>query len=139
MKAIFNACLSARSRVLRFKSNIDPRDIVAYCSDQAHSTAARAAGMSLMKIRERFQNNYFFSRTCFKTDFEILNPRKIKSDELGRMNGENLVKQMRNDIESGLIPAFVAATLGTTGLCEGLFTHIKLSGKEALIRSNEAF
>ena len=55
------------------------------------------------------------------------------------MNGENLVKQMRNDIESGLIPAFVAATLGTTGLCEGLFTHIKLSGKEALIRSNEAF
>ena len=60
MKAIFNACLSARSRVLRNKSNIDPRDIVAYCSDQAHSTAARAAGMSLMKISERFRNYYFF-------------------------------------------------------------------------------
>ena len=135
MKAIFNACLSARSRVLRNKSNIDPREIVAYCSDQAHSTTARAAGMSLMKISERFENYYFFHRI----DFEILNPRKIKSDELGRMNGENLVKQIRTDIESGLIPAFVAATLGTTGLCEGLFIQMRLSEKEALIRRNEVF
>ena len=55
LKAIFNAGLSARSRVLKINSNIDPRDIVAYCSDQAHSTAARAAGMSLMKISERFE------------------------------------------------------------------------------------
>ena len=57
VKAIFNACLSARSRVLKINSKIDPRDIVAYCSDQAHSTAARAAGMSLMKISERFKKN----------------------------------------------------------------------------------
>ena len=43
--------------------------------------------------------------------------RKIKSDVLGRMNGKNLVKQMKIDIKSGLTPAFVAVTLGTTGLC----------------------
>ena len=43
--------------------------------------------------------------------------RKIKSDALGRMNGKNLVKQMKIDIKSGLTPAFVAVTLGTTGLC----------------------
>lgn len=40
------------------------------------------------------------------------------------MNGENLIHQMNIDIESGLTPAFVAATLGTTGLCVGIFTEI---------------
>lgn len=50
--------------------------------------------------------------------------RKIKSDESGRMNGENLLNQIKIDIESGLTPAFVAATLGTTGLCVGLFMEM---------------
>ena len=45
------------------------------------------------------------------------------------MNGENLIKQMKTDIVSGLTPAFVVATLGTTGLCVGLFMQIELSGK----------
>ena len=40
------------------------------------------------------------------------------------MNGENLLDQMKTDIESGLTPAFVAATLGTTGLCVGLFMEM---------------
>ena len=40
------------------------------------------------------------------------------------MNGENLLNQMKIDIESGLTPAFVAATLGTTGLCVGLFMEM---------------
>ena len=53
-KAVFNACLASRSRVLGLDSKIDPRNIVAYCSDQAHSSAARAAAMSLMQIRNRF-------------------------------------------------------------------------------------
>ena len=39
------------------------------------------------------------------------------------MNGENLLSQMKTDIASGLTPAFVAATLGTTGLCVELFTE----------------
>ena len=46
-----------------------------------------------------------------------LETRKINSDESGRMNGENLIRQMKIDIESGFTPAFVVATLGTTGLC----------------------
>ena len=50
-EAIFNACLASRSRVLGSNSKIDPRTIVSYCSDQAHSTVARAAHMSLMQIR----------------------------------------------------------------------------------------
>ena len=54
VKAVFNACLASRSRVLGLDSKIDPRNIVAYCSDQAHSSAARAAAMSLMQIRNRF-------------------------------------------------------------------------------------
>ena len=40
------------------------------------------------------------------------------------MNGENLLNQIKIDIESGLTPAFVAATLGTTGLCVGLFMEM---------------
>ena len=50
-EAVFNACLAARSRVLGKKS-IDPRLIVAYASDQAHSSASRAGKMSLMQIRK---------------------------------------------------------------------------------------
>ena len=38
-------------------------------------------------------------------------------------------QQMKIDIESGLTPAFVAATLGTTGLCVGFFTQMKLPEK----------
>ena len=53
-----------------------------------------------------------------------LETRKIKSDESGRMNGENLIRQMKIDIESGLTPTFVVATLGTTGLCLGLFKEV---------------
>ena len=45
------------------------------------------------------------------------------------MNGENLIQQIRIDIESGLTPAFVAATLGTTGLCVGLFTEMMRFGR----------
>ena len=92
-EAIFIACLACRSRVLRSVSNINPRDIVAYCSDQAHSTCWRAADMSLMQLR------------------------KIKSDGFGRMDVENLIKQMKIDLQCGLTPAFIAVTLGTTGLC----------------------
>ena len=40
------------------------------------------------------------------------------------MNGENLLNQIKIDIKSGLTPAFVAATLGTTGLCVGLFMEM---------------
>ena len=75
------------------------------------------------------KSNLVFRQTVFGNNNEILNTRKIKSDELGRMNGENLIKQMKIDIESGLTPAFVAATLGTTGLCVGLFTQVKLPEK----------
>ena len=92
-EAIFIACLACRSRVLRSDPNVNPRDIVAYCSDQAHSTCWRAADMSLMQLR------------------------KIKSDGFGRMDVEKLIKQMKIDLQSGLTPAFIAVTLGTTGLC----------------------
>ena len=34
-----------------------------------------------------------------------------------RLKPESLLSQMNNDFESGLIPAFVVVTLGTTGLC----------------------
>ena len=75
------------------------------------------------------KSNLVFRQTVFGNNNEILNTRKIKSDELGRMNGENLIKKMKIDIESGLTSVFVAATLGTTGLCVGLFTQMKLPEK----------
>jgi len=92
-EATFNACLAARNRSLNLNNDLDPRHLVAYCSDQAHSSASRAAQMSLMKIR------------------------KIIPDTDGRMTGKNLRTQILEDISKNLIPCFVVCTLGTTGMC----------------------
>lgn len=71
----------------------DPRRFVAYCSTQSHSSTSRAAQMCLMKIRS------------------------IEPDLDGILTGQLIKEQMIKDIDAGLIPSFVIATLGTTGLC----------------------
>lgn len=68
--------------------------LVAYCSTQAHSSLARAARLSLVRLRQLEPN----------VDDEAL-------------AGETLAKAIRADRELGLIPFFVCATLGTTGTC----------------------
>ncbi|CBY20168.1 unnamed protein product [Oikopleura dioica] len=91
-EAVLNACLAARGRFLSRK-DVDPRKLIAYCSDQAHCSCSRAAQISLMQVR------------------------KVETNDEGSMTGELLVKQIKSDVADGFYPAFVAVTLGTTGIC----------------------
>ncbi|XP_060519156.1 histidine decarboxylase [Cylas formicarius] len=67
--------------------------LVAYCSDQAHSSVEKAALIGLVTLRY------------------------VESDENYSMTGANLLKTIKKDRENGLIPFWVCATLGTTGSC----------------------
>ncbi|XP_055589690.1 histidine decarboxylase-like [Uranotaenia lowii] len=67
--------------------------LVAYCSDQAHSSVEKAALIGL--VRMRF----------------------IESDENLSLTGRALEEAIEEDMQQGLIPFWVCATLGTTGAC----------------------
>ncbi|RZB39013.1 histidine decarboxylase, partial [Asbolus verrucosus] len=67
--------------------------LVAYCSDQAHSSVEKAALIGLVHIRY------------------------IECDENLSMRGPLLLQTIRKDRELGFIPFWVCATLGTTGAC----------------------
>ncbi|XP_030764776.1 histidine decarboxylase [Sitophilus oryzae] len=67
--------------------------LVAYCSDQAHSSVEKAALIGLVTLRY------------------------IDCDENYSMRGSKLLKAIKQDREQGLIPFWVCATLGTTGAC----------------------
>ncbi|XP_072378255.1 histidine decarboxylase [Diabrotica undecimpunctata] len=67
--------------------------LVAYCSDQAHSSIEKAALIGLVTLRY------------------------IESDENYSMRGKDLQNAIKEDRDNGLIPFWVCATLGTTGSC----------------------
>ncbi|KAG7307254.1 hypothetical protein JYU34_007414, partial [Plutella xylostella] len=67
--------------------------LIAYCSKEAHSCVEKAAMISFVKLR-------------------ILQP-----DENGSLRGHTLKKAMEEDEQAGLVPFFVATTLGTTSMC----------------------
>ncbi|XP_062547512.1 histidine decarboxylase isoform X1 [Armigeres subalbatus] len=67
--------------------------LVAYCSDQAHSSVEKAALIGL--VRMRF----------------------IEADDNLSLGGRALAEAIEEDIKQGLIPFWVCATLGTTGAC----------------------
>ncbi|XP_018799992.1 PREDICTED: histidine decarboxylase isoform X2 [Bactrocera latifrons] len=67
--------------------------LVAYCSDQAHSSVEKAALIGL--VRMRF----------------------IEADDSLAMRGKSLREAIEDDIKQGLVPFWVCATLGTTGSC----------------------
>ncbi|XP_004537427.1 histidine decarboxylase [Ceratitis capitata] len=67
--------------------------LVAYCSDQAHSSVEKAALIGL--VRMRF----------------------IEADDSLAMRGKALREAIEDDIKQGLVPFWVCATLGTTGSC----------------------
>ncbi|CAO1398756.1 unnamed protein product [Diamesa serratosioi] len=67
--------------------------LVAYCSDQAHSSVEKAALIGL--VRMRF----------------------IEADENLSLRGMALQEAIEEDLANGLIPFWVCATLGTTGAC----------------------
>ena len=70
-----------------------PRNLIVYCSDQAHSSVEKGA-MALGFGREQV--------------------RKIESDEAFRMRTDKLANAIASDKEHGLQPCCVVATVGTT-------------------------
>ncbi|KAM8974316.1 histidine decarboxylase [Pelodytes ibericus] len=116
------ALLAARkNKILEMKisepdtddSHLNSR-LIAYASDQAHSSVEKAGLISLVKIRF------------------------LPVGENFSLRGETLKAAVEEDRKRGLVPVFVCATLGTTGVCafdslaelgpvcakEGLWLHI---------------
>ncbi|XP_024423758.2 histidine decarboxylase [Desmodus rotundus] len=116
------ALLAARkNKILEMKvsepgadeSSLNAR-LIAYASDQAHSSVEKAGLISLVKMKF------------------------LPVDDNFSLRGEALQKAIEEDKERGLVPVFVCATLGTTGVCafdclselgpicasEGLWLHI---------------
>uniref|UniRef100_T1KA73 Aromatic-L-amino-acid decarboxylase n=1 Tax=Tetranychus urticae TaxID=32264 RepID=T1KA73_TETUR len=92
--------LAARSRAItKYSSSSSPKNksplnkLVAYCSTQAHSSVEKAALLSAVKIRS------------------------LDPDTNLSLRGETLERAIKDDREKGLIPFFVAASLGTTNSC----------------------
>ncbi|XP_036593091.1 histidine decarboxylase [Trichosurus vulpecula] len=95
------------------ESSLNSR-LVAYASDQAHSSVEKAGLISLVKMKF------------------------LPVDKNFSLRGETLQKAIEEDRKSGLVPIFVCATLGTTGVCafdclaelgpvcasEGLWLHV---------------
>ena len=95
------ALLAARKDVIRRVQAqfpyLSPAEIngrlVAYCSDQAHSSVEKACLIGLVKLN------------------------LVPSDENLRLRGNALRQAIAKDKENGLIPFYLCATLGTTGAC----------------------
>ncbi|XP_015589121.1 histidine decarboxylase [Cephus cinctus] len=102
--------LAARTRAIRDIQQNEPdrlpteinSRLVAYCSDQAHSSVEKAGLIGLVRMRY------------------------IESDDDLSMRGEMLAEALSRDREEGLVPFFVCATLGTTGACS--FDNLKEIG-----------
>uniref|UniRef100_A0A8C4NDD3 Aromatic-L-amino-acid decarboxylase n=1 Tax=Eptatretus burgeri TaxID=7764 RepID=A0A8C4NDD3_EPTBU len=114
--------LSARHKTLTKLEREQPNQVngthlnklVAYMSDQAHSSAERAAIIGAVRVR------------------------KLPSDEKFSMRGVELEKVIAQDKANGLVPFYLCATLGTTSSCafdnilelgpicqrEGIWMHI---------------
>ncbi|XP_049573577.1 histidine decarboxylase isoform X2 [Syngnathus scovelli] len=67
--------------------------LVAYASDQAHSSVEKAAQIALVKVRF------------------------LATDEHLSLRGETLKRAIREDRSRGLVPFLLCATLGTTATC----------------------
>lgn len=104
--------IAARARAIEALKSQDTEErhesvylpqLVAYASKEAHSCIEKAAKMALVKLR-------------------ILDP-----DKNGVLGGEALKAAIENDVNIGLTPFFVVATLGTTASC--VFDNIYDLGK----------
>ncbi|XP_074523055.1 histidine decarboxylase [Halichoeres trimaculatus] len=117
------ALLAARKdKILQLRAEIDQdvddsvlnSRLVAYASDQAHSSVEKAGLISLVKIRF------------------------LPTDEQLSLRGDTLKQAIQEDRRRGLVPFMLCATLGTTGVCafdklcelgpvcaeEGLWLHV---------------
>ncbi|EHB18409.1 Histidine decarboxylase [Heterocephalus glaber] len=116
------ALLAARKNKILAMQQLEPEAdesslnarLVAYASDQAHSSVEKAGLISLVKMKF------------------------LPVDDNFSLRGDVLQRAIEEDRQRGLVPVFVCATLGTTGVCafdclselgpicvrEGLWLHI---------------
>ena len=93
--AVLCALLAAREAIQKnsaCETGTDPR-LVGYCSEEAHSSVEKAfsiAGLGRHRLR------------------------RVRTDSEGALSLEYLEAQMASDIEGGLLPFFICATVGTT-------------------------
>ncbi|KAE8617912.1 hypothetical protein XENTR_v10009223 [Xenopus tropicalis] len=95
------ALLAARkNKILEMKTSEPDSDdsqlnsrLIAYASNQAHSSVEKAGLISLVKVRF------------------------LPVDENFCLRGDTLKAAVEEDRKNGLVPVFVCATLGTTGVC----------------------
>ncbi|KAH8253531.1 hypothetical protein KR032_005907 [Drosophila birchii] len=99
-ECVLISLITARARIikqLKGKTNVHDSvflsSLIAYASREAHSCVEKAAKMALVRLRI------------------------IDADEHGRMRVDLLHQAIQNDVNDGLIPFFVVATVGTTGGC----------------------
>ncbi|XP_067004267.2 histidine decarboxylase [Anabrus simplex] len=100
-EATFVCLLAGRTEAIRRYKQQDPEledaeinsRLVAYCSDQAHSSVEKAGLIGLVKMRY------------------------IETDDNLSLRGDHLLEAIARDRAKGLIPFFLCATLGTTGAC----------------------
>lgn len=93
--AVLCAMIAARERATNYRSNEEgcTGKLVAYTSTQAHSSIEKAAGIIGLGRQ---------------------NLRLIEADERFAMRPDKLAEAIRADRAAGLVPCFVAATIGTT-------------------------
>ncbi|KAI5616596.1 histidine decarboxylase isoform X1 [Silurus asotus] len=105
---------SRKDKILQMKSRNSPTDthtdafsdthtdtdesmlnssLIAYASDQAHSSVEKAGLISLVKIRF------------------------LETDDKFSLRGETLQRAIQEDRRRGLVPVMLCATLGSTGVC----------------------
>ena len=94
-EATLVALLAARSKMIAIKQNKTEslNKLVAYASDQSHSSVERAGLLGAIKMK------------------------LLPTDESLSLRGITLIDEINKDKANGLIPFFVVATLGTTNTC----------------------
>lgn len=109
-ESILIAMIAARAKAIQYlKGSSDLHEsfflpqLVAYCSKDANSAVEKAAKISLVQIRI------------------------IDTDKYGRFRIDLLEKAINEDVEAGLTPFFVLATVGTTVCCA--FDDISIIGQ----------
>jgi hypothetical protein len=97
----FVALLAARFEVMKqlrqrfpfVEEGLLMSKLIAYCSKEAHSSVEKAAMIAMVKLRI------------------------LETDSKFRLRGDTLQAAITEDRHLGLIPFYVAATLGTTSVC----------------------
>ncbi|XP_048471931.1 histidine decarboxylase isoform X2 [Rhincodon typus] len=85
--------MEMQSTLPKFDHSVLNSRLIAYASDQAHSSVEKAGLITFVKIRF------------------------LKTDEDWSLRGETLKQALEEDRRLGLVPFFVCATLGTTAVC----------------------